>query len=147
MESLRWQPCRLPEKFSNRNATTKIGTSLNVKIEGEDLTIQVNPPYKLEGILSLEISGDNDEPCRLFKNEENNGSAPTPVMKDEPSTLEMNFPGALSTFKDSENIFVSAVARCSYGANDEIPAELRVKGNRMAESDWDFLKIGRCLNE
>lgn len=134
-------------KVPNLNGTTKIGTSLYVKINGEDLAIQINPIYKLEGILSLEISGDGNEPCLLFKNEENNGSTPTPVMKDEPSTLEMNFPGALSTFKDSNNIFVSIAARCSYDANDKLPVELRLRGSRMTESDWEFLKIGRCLNE
>lgn len=134
-------------KVPNQNDTTKIGTSLFVKINGDDLAIQINPLYKLEGIMSLEISGDGNEPCRLFKNEENNGSTPTPVMKGEPSTLEMNFPGALSTFKDSNNIFVSAVARCSYGANGEMPDELKCWGRQMTESDWEFLRIGQCLNE
>lgn len=134
-------------KVPNQNDTVKIGTSLFVKIEGDNLFIQINPLYKLEGMLSLEISGDGNEPCRLFKNEENDGSTPTPVMKNEPSTIEMAFPGALSTFKDSKNIFVSAVARCSYGANGETPDELKCRGIQMTESDWDFLKTGRCLNE
>ena len=71
---------------------------------------------------------------------------PTPVMKGESSTVEMNFPGALSTFKDSNNIFVSTVARCSYGANGEIPDDLKCRGRQMAENDWEFLKVGRCLN-
>lgn len=133
-------------KVPNRNDTTKIGTSLFVKINGDDLAIQINPLYKLEGILSLEVSGDGNEPCLLFKNEENNGSTPAPVMKGEPSTIEMNFPGALSTFKDSNNVFVSAVARCSYGANGEMPDELKCRGRQMTESDWEFLRIGRCLN-
>ncbi len=134
-------------KVPNSNGTTRIGTSLSVKIDGDDLSIQINPTYKLEGIMGMELSGDGNEPCRVFKNEENNGETPMPVMKDDVSTLEMKFPGALSTFKDSKNIFVSAVARCSYGTNGEKPEELSCHGVRMAESDWNFIKNGRCLNE
>lgn len=132
-------------KIPNSDGTTQIGTSLYMKVNGEDLSIQVNPRYGLEGVVSLEISGSCNEPCRLFKNEQNEGTTPTPVMGSN-STIEMNFPGALSTFKDSNDIFVSAVARCSYQSDGELPGELKLQGTRMKENDWDFLKTGRCLN-
>lgn len=133
-------------KIPNGNNTTKIGTSLFAKIEDEDLCIQVVPPYNLEGILDLEISGDRNEPCRLFKNTQNDGSTPTPVMQGNIVSTEMRFLGALSTFKDSNNIFVSVAARCSYNSN-ELPHDTVYHGVLTTEKDWEFLKTGRCLNE
>lgn len=133
-------------KIPNSNGTNHIGTSLSAKVNGDDLAIQVNPKYGLEGILSLEISGDHNEPCLLYKNEQNDGSTPTPVMKNDESTIEMNFPGALETFKDSDNLYISVVARCSYNPQNGIPDGLELCGTHMQESDWDFLKVGRCLN-
>lgn len=133
-------------KIPNRNESTKIGTSLFAKVEGDDLYIQVVPPYNLEGILNLEISGDGNQPCRLFKNTQNDGSTPAPVMKGAISPIEMKFPGALCTLKDCNSLFVSTAARCSYNSN-ELPNDAVYHGVHTTESDWEFLKTGRCLNE
>lgn len=133
-------------KIPNSNESTKIGTSLFAKVDGDDLYIQVNPPYSLEGILNLELSGDGNQPSRLFKNTQNDGSTPTPVMKNGVSPMEMKFPGALSTLKDSNNLFISVVARCSYNSN-ELPHDAICHGVLATEKDWEFLKNGRCLNE
>ena len=133
-------------KIPNRNESTKIGPSLFAKVEGNDLYVQVIPPYNLEGILSLEISGDGNQPCRLFKNVQNDGSTPSPVMKDAVSPAEIKFPGALCTLKDSNNLFVSITARCSYNSN-KLPDDAIYRGVHTTESDWEFLKTGRCLNE
>lgn len=131
-------------KVPNMNETTKIGTSMFAKLEGNDLVLQVVPPYNLEGVVTLEVSGDGNQPCRLFKNAENDGSVPSPVMQTN-SSIEMRFPGAVETFRDSGNLFVSATARCSYSPNKLIQDEA-YRGIHTTEDDWGFLKTGRCLN-
>ncbi len=134
-------------KVANANGQSKIGTAIGVKINGGDLSVIVNPPYSLDGIASLEISGDSDQPCRLFKNTLNDGSTPSPVQskRNNISPLEMKFPNALDSFKDSKKLFVSVSARCSCPAS-HLRAQAK-RGKKMQESDWDFLKTGRCLNE
>ena len=133
-------------KVENKAQQSKIGTALSVKIDGDDLSVIVTPPYELDGIVSLEISGDNDEPCRLFKNEPNDGSIPTPVAKGVTSPLEMRFPGALEKFGDSKKLFVSISANCSCPVKSLKEHAARL-GRKTQESDWDFLKTGRCLND
>lgn len=134
-------------KVANADGQSKIGTALGIKINGNDLSVIVNPPYSLDGIASLEISGDSDQPCRLFKNTLNDGSTPSPVQskRNNVSPLEMKFPDALDSLKDSKKLFVSISARCSCPAS-HLKTQAK-RGKKAQESDWDFLKTGRCLNE
>ncbi len=134
-------------KVDNVAQQTKIGTALSVRIDGKDLMVSVNPPYQLDGIASLEVSGDNDEPCRLFKNELNDGSTPTPVaLGAAVSPLQMLFPGALDKFGTSKKLYVSVSARCSYPSNS-LKKDKPYLGKKTTENDLDFLRTGRCLND
>lgn len=134
-------------KVANSDGRSKIGTSIEIKINGSDLSVIVNPPYSLDGIASLEVSGDSDQPCRLFKNALNDGSTPSPVQskRGNISPLEMKFPDALDSFKDSNKLFISVSARCSCPAS-HLRSQAK-HGKKVQEYDWDFLKTGRCLNE
>lgn len=134
-------------KVENVPDLHSIGTSLKIHIDGNDLSICTVPPYTLESITSLQISGDGNQPVSQYKNVLNDGSEPTPLKSDGNivDPLRIKFPNALSGFNGCKKLNISVSARCSYVLNSINPP--RLKGKKAEDCDWSFLEKGRCLNE
>lgn len=114
-----------------------LNESIYVETIDENLLIYTSEDYTLDGIISLSLSGERNEPGKRFQN-----ISLSETQEKDPYCLE----SAIEEFQESEWIDIEIDAVCKVKNNPAAIKNPVFTGELMQERDYDFLKKGRCLN-